>query len=134
MVGELDDAVRAAAFAALTQMALQRGESMPAVLPSSVIRMGFDFRGKRIDFMFFGRGIFKPSGLRIPLSFNSRAADLRSPALYNDRMEDDGTLIYCYQGDNPNYADNAGLRGAMLEHKPLVYFAGITKGSTRSGC
>ncbi len=40
-----------------------------------------------------------------------------------------GTLQYAYRGADPNHRDNVGLRRAMVERVPLVYFLAIAPGS-----
>ena len=47
---------------------------------------------------------------------------------YNDTFSNDGLLLYRYQGTNPDQWDNAGLRLAMKQQVPLIYFYNLVKG------
>lgn len=40
-----------------------------------------------------------------------------------------GTLRYAYRGTDPQHRDNRGLRRAMVERVPIVYFHAIEPGS-----
>ena len=40
-----------------------------------------------------------------------------------------GTLRYAYRGLDPQHRDNRGLRRAMVERVPIVYFHAIEPGS-----
>jgi len=44
------------------------------------------------------------------------------------RRASDGLLRYRYRGQNPDHPDNVGLREAMRQRVPLVYFHGIVEG------
>jgi putative restriction endonuclease len=46
---------------------------------------------------------------------------------YDDEPTYDG-VHYRYRGNDPSHPDNAGLRRAMVEHVPLVYFHGHRPG------
>jgi putative restriction endonuclease len=124
---DIDDAVRIAAFAFLAEQAHLRGELWPPVLPLSVLQGGFTFERQKVDLLFAGRGIFKPRMLSMPLSITTRPPELDKPAPYDDTFGY-GHLIYRYQGTSATSPDNAGLREAMRQKKPLVYFRGIVKG------
>jgi putative restriction endonuclease len=124
---DLDDSVRAAAFAFLAEQARLRGEWWPPVLPLSVLQGGFLFDGQKVNLLFAGRGIFKPQILSMPLSFTTRPPELDKPAPYDDTFGY-GHLVYRYQGTSATSPDNVGLREAMARKKPLIYFRGIVKG------
>ncbi|HET7415556.1 MAG TPA: HNH endonuclease, partial [Arthrobacter sp.] len=49
---------------------------------------------------------------------------------YPDRFEDAHRLSYRYRGDESkrNHRDNVGLRNAMRDNKPLVYFFAVAQG------
>jgi len=47
---------------------------------------------------------------------------------YHDETGTDGVLRYAYRGTDPWHRDNVGLRTAMQERLPLVYFFGIAEG------
>jgi putative restriction endonuclease len=70
------------------------------------------------------KGIWKPKALqRFPISITSVAE-----SEYDDKFIDNETLFYSYRGTNPNHSDNVGLRNAMNEQIPLIYFHQIMKG------
>jgi putative restriction endonuclease len=46
---------------------------------------------------------------------------------YDDQFVDD-TLAYRYRGDDPGHRENVGLRSAMHERLPLVYFHAVVEG------
>ncbi len=68
------------------------------------------------------QGIFKPRDLGLPLSITTAPA-----GPYDDSFAGD-LLRYRYRGTDPGHRDNEGLRQAMVERVPLVYFHGIVKG------
>lgn len=47
---------------------------------------------------------------------------------YGDTIADDGLLSYRYQGSASRSYDNDGLRRAMQETRPLIYFHGLSPG------
>ncbi len=47
---------------------------------------------------------------------------------YDDAVGHDGLLEYRYRGTDVNHRDNRGLREAMKQQVPLVYFMGIVPG------
>lgn len=126
---DIDLAVRTGAFAFLTEQARLRGEGLPPVLPLSVLQAGFVFQGQRVNLVFAGKGIFKPAILpSIPISITTTAPEAGKVAPYNDGLGDDGVVKYRYRGQDPAHPDNVGLRRAMGEQKPLVYFLGVVPG------
>lgn len=127
MAADVDDAVRTAAFGFLAEHARVRGEWWPPVLPRDLLANGFIFQGKRVPLM-GPQGIFKPAILpAIPLSITTTAPSLRTPAPYDDEFGY-GHLLYRYRGTDPLHSDNVGLREAMHEQQPLIYFRGIVPG------
>ena len=67
------------------------------------------------------QGIFKPALCDTPLSIAT------IPGRYPDEMGG-GTLAYAYRGTDPAHSDNRGLRRAMQEQLPLIYFYRIQPG------
>jgi len=123
---DVDDAVRAAAFAFLAEQARTRGEVSPPVLPLSVLEAGFVFDGRKVNLIFPGKGIFKPAILpSIPISITTAPPDRRKVAPYDDGVGEDGLVTYRYRGTDHTHPDNVGLRQAMAEQKPLIYFLGV---------
>lgn len=122
--GDLDTRVRLAAFAYLAQMVRIHGD----VLPASVLRRGFEFDGQPVPLK-SAQGIFKPAVLpELPLSITTAAPDPHRKAPYDDGFSQDGfLLLYRYRGTDPQHHENVGLRSAMLQRKPLIYFHGVVE-------
>lgn len=93
------------------------------LLPRAVLQRGFDLDGRRIPFV-APNGIFTPKDCDYPLSITTV---VNGP--YLDRFEDAHRLSYSYRGDDPAHRDNVGLRNAMRDQIPLVYFHAVTKGN-----
>jgi putative restriction endonuclease len=86
-----------------------------------VLAQGFEFGGIRVPLL-GPQGIFKPAILTdAPLSITT------IPGQYPDEM-DGGTLSYAYRGTDPAHPDNRGLRRAMEQRIPLVYFYRVERG------
>lgn len=114
MDADVDFEIRLAAFRWLTDLRERSGD----VLSRSALLTGFAFRDRQIGLMSPQQGIWKPAMSRLPLSITTT---LNGP--YRDAFnEQRGEIDYAYQGSNPDRWDNAGLRQAMREQKPLVYF------------
>lgn len=125
---DIDDAVRAAAFAFLAEQARMRGEAWPAVFPRRMLEDGFVFRNRRVPLM-GPQGIFKPAVLpAVPLSITTAPPETGKPAPYDDDISYDGRVTYRYRGKDPFHHENVGLRRAMSEQKPLIYFYGLVPG------
>lgn len=116
MSDELDRRVRLAAFQWLRAQMDVHGE----VLPRSVLAQGFDFDGRRVPLL-GPQGIFKPASCEVPLSITT------IPGQYPDAMGG-ATLAYAYRGTDPAHPDNRGLRRAMQQQLPLVYFYRLQPG------
>ncbi len=92
-------------------------------LPWSLLLKGFDFKGQRVPLV-FPQGIFKPAVLDLPISITSV---YKGP--YKDRFDEESSVLYYkYQGTNPNHRDNVGLREALYNELPLIYFHGLMPG------
>lgn len=113
-----DASLRVAAFDWLSAQV----EVYPYSLPRTILADGFEFQGQRIPLL-GPQGIFKPAAMAVPLSITTSP---NSP--YNDAFGPEGLLRYQYRGTNPNHRDNRGLRFAMEERLPLVYFHGLIPG------
>ncbi len=114
-----DFAVRQAAFAWLAEQKAIHGP----VLPTTLLITGFEVEGQRVSIMNRPRGIFRPRQCELPLSVKT---SLTSP--YADCWTPDGSLLYSYQGTDPNHPNNVGLREACRRQIPLVYFFAVVKG------
>ncbi len=113
-----DDRVRGAAFDWLARQVSIHGD----VLPRAILAQGFEFDRRRVPFI-SPQGIFKPALMQVPLSITTSP---KSP--YDDAIGPDNLLRYRYRGTDPSHRDNTGLRFAMRNNLPLVYFHGIVPG------
>lgn len=93
------------------------------VLPRPLLSWDFDCKGQRIS-LISQQGIFKPRVFKkIPISITTTLA-----GPYDDNFDSDGLLKYRYRGKDPMHSDNVGLRLAMQQRVPLVYFHAVAKG------
>jgi putative restriction endonuclease len=116
VTGEFDQRVRLAAFQWLRSQMDVHGE----VLPRSTLAEGFSFNGRRVPLL-GPQGIFKPALCDAPLSITT------IPGQYPDQMGI-GALSYAYRGTDAAHPDNRGLRQAMREQLPLIYFYRVQAG------
>lgn len=110
--------IRLAAFEHLRRLTARYGD----VLPWNALASGFSSGGTRVTLL-GARGIWKPAGMRLPLSITTSPRDP-----YGDQTGDDGLLRYRYFQTDVDHPDNAGLRTCLREGRPLVYFRGIERG------
>jgi putative restriction endonuclease len=113
----LEEALRAAAFAWLDDQVAKQGE----VLEGGLLRHGFDFRGKRVP-LAVQRGIFRPQFIEAALSLRTA---LVSP--YRDHFHGDDTLVYSYRGTDPHSWDNVAARRAYEWRLPVVYLFAVSE-------
>src|SRR5207249_4069837 len=99
----------------------------PGLLERRVLQQGFFFDGKRVPLQ-SPQGIFKPGVCRLPLSITTVPARQGGARPYDDVIGQDGLLRYRYRGRDAGHSDNVGLREAMRQRVPLVYFHGIVEG------
>lgn len=126
MNDDVDRSVRLAAFAFLDE--LQRAASGELFSRDTLIR-GFQFRGQRVPLVSPQQGIFKPAILPLmPLSILTAPVIDGRARPYDDAVGRDGLLEYRYRGTDLNHRDNSGLREAMRQQAPLIYFMGIIPG------
>jgi len=111
-----DKLVRLAAFRWLAAQVARHGD----VLSRPLLLHGFEYEGARIPLM-SRQGIFKPRVLEdMPISITTT---VHGP--YDDQMSSEGLMLYSYRGTDPSHSENAGLRKAMFQRTPLIYFHGI---------
>ncbi len=110
--------IRTYAFSWLADQVAIHGEVLPR---RPLLEKGFAFQGTRIPLL-GPSGIFKPANMSLPLSITTTPD---SP--YKDEISPDGFVQYRYRGNNPTYWDNVGLRKAMQQQAPLIYFLGVVK-------
>ncbi len=94
------------------------------ILPRSVLEKGCVINGERIP-LIGPQGIFKPRLCAYPISITTSP---NSP--YDDRLSLDGLLQYRYRGTAAEigHRDNIGLRAALMDGVPLIYFHGLSPG------
>ena len=116
---QFDHHIRLAAFNWLSEKVQEYGDE---VLPRTILAKGFKYQGSRIPLV-SPQGIFKPKHLELPLTITTAP---KGP--YKDRLTEEDLLHYKYRGTNPQHRDNVGLRKAMQEQVPLIYFYGVIPG------
>jgi putative restriction endonuclease len=117
-IGDADQNVRLAVFGWLTAQREEHGEALPRSALES-----FQLAGRRIPLL-GPQGIWKPAACALPLSIATVVAGPYADTFDSHR----GVLRYAYRGTDPNHRDNAGLRRAMHERVPLVYFHAVERG------
>ncbi len=119
MIGTVDGRIRRAVFDWLTEQRDELGEALPRTALET-----FVLDGRRVPLV-GPQGIWKPAVCELPLSITTI---VRGP--YSDSFDDrSGTLRYAYRGTDPQHRDNVGLRRAMAERVPVVYFHAVEPGS-----
>jgi len=115
----MEEIIRLTAFKWLEDQVRIHGD----VLPRKLLEQGFEFRGQKITLV-GPQGIWKPKIFeQIPISITTVAG-----GPYDDAFSNEGFLLYRYRGTDPKHRDNVGLREAMREQTPLIYFHGIVRG------
>ena len=121
-----DEAIRAAAFAALDQLVLTHGPR----LPWSAIDRGFRFGGEKVHFAGRATGIFKPRQMSAALSIRTVAPRAGRRIWYRDQVgEPDyrtGLLAYDLARGGRQDSTNLALDEARRRCAPLVYFVGVS--------
>lgn len=122
-MADRDHELRHAAFQFLEHQSRLLGE----ILPWSVLSSGFVYEGQRVPLV-GPQGIFKPAGMRLPLSITTAPILPGKERPYEDEIGSDDLIRYRYRGTDPSHRDNAGLRETMRQRVPLVYLHGVAKG------
>jgi putative restriction endonuclease len=116
-----DDDVRSSLFASLDVLSAKHGPEVPY---RAGLDAGFAFRGRRVPFLNYQKGIYRaavqagPAALSINTSY-------RSP--YEDEETADG-FAYAYRAGALDQPDNRALRAAYDLQVPLAYFIGTRPG------
>lgn len=119
MIGEADRDIRLRTFDWLSREREEFGEALSRTALES-----FSLDGRRIPLV-GPSGIWKPAVCELPLSITTTVG-----GPYDDTFDRRaGTLRYAYRGRDPQHRDNSGLRRAMVERVPIVYFHAIEPGS-----
>ncbi len=119
----MEEQIRLAAFNWLKDQTFVYGD----VLPWSLIQKGFIFNDERIT-LIGQSGIWKPKVFKsVPISITTT---YNGP--YEDESFDDGSFTYKYRGTNQFHRDNVGLREAMKNRIPLIYFIAMLPGKYKA--
>lgn len=91
----------------------------------------FEFDGSQFLLQSGQQGIRKPAGWDAALSFQTvyRAPGAKRP--YEDDIGSDGLIRYAWRGEDPDHPENRGLRKAMAERLPLIWFVGVAMNPAR---
>lgn len=116
-----DNDLRASCFAALDVVCAKHGPDVPY---SRGLDEGFAFRGTRVPFLNYQKGIYRAAAQQgaAALSVNT---SYKSP--YDDG-ETPGGFRYAYRAGPIDQPDNQALRAAFALQVPLVYFVGTRPG------
>lgn len=123
MIGEADRQIRERVFAWLTRQREEVGEALPRRALEA-----FSLDGRPIPLV-GPTGIWKPAACELPISITTTVG-----GPYDDSFDPRRRMLrYAYRGTDPAMAplhrDNRGLRRAMVERVPLVYFHAVGRGS-----
>jgi len=116
-----DDDIRASCFAALDVLCAKHGPELPY---AGGLDAGFAFRGGRVPFLNYQKGIYRAAAQRGPAALSVNTS-FRSP--YDDAETPDG-FVYAYRAGDVDQLDNRALRAAFELQAPLVYFVGTRPG------
>ena len=92
------------------------------------LRDDFHIAGNRFPLVDAGRGIRRPKGWSAALSILTAAPEGAPSRPYDDSEGADGLHRYKLRRDERGAAENDGLRRAMLEQVPLMWFYGVRPG------
>lgn len=120
-----DEDVRTSCLLALEVLRAQYGEELPY---AGVLDRGFNFRGRRVPFLNYQKGIYRAAVQRGPAALSIQTS-FRSP--YDDEVAEAG-FFYAYRAGDPDQPDNRALRAAHGLSVPLVYFVGTRAGWYRA--
>lgn len=121
---ERDEGVRTSCFSRLALLQAQYGDELPY---AGVLSEGFPYRGKRVPFLNFQKGIYRAAAQH-GLAALSIQTSARSP--YADAETADG-FFYDYRAGDIDQPDNRALRAAAELGVPIVYFVASRAGLYR---
>jgi putative restriction endonuclease len=116
---DVDDSLRSAAFAYLDVLGARDGLVTRSQLEA------FTFDGRQLRLIAPRQGIWKPKFLRAPLSIFTTYVGPNEIPPYDDAIGADSYPRYKWRGSDPDAYDNAALRIALAEGKPLMWFIGV---------
>ena len=108
-------------FAALEVLSAKHGIEVPYV---GGLDQGFAFRGRRVPFLNYQKGIYRAAAQRGPAALSVNTS-YKSP--YSDEETPDG-FVYAYRAGSIDQPDNRALRAAHALQVPIVYFVGTRPG------
>jgi putative restriction endonuclease len=106
---------------ALEVLCAQYGEDVPY---KGALQHGFAFRGRRVPFLNYQKGIYRAAVQRGPAAL---AIQTSSATPYSDRETPDG-FLYSYRAGPVDQPDNRALRACMELGVTIVYFVGTRPG------
>ena len=98
------------------------------LVPRDTLLEGFQFRGQRIPFSSFQKGIHRARSMRGPAALSVLTAAPRpgKPSPYEDELDPEaGVILYHYRAGSVDQADNRALAAAHELQSPLIYFKGM---------
>jgi len=117
---------------ALRQAAMTRAQELSdaydGLVPLAALRNGFQFRGRRISFGSFYKGIHRPKEMdgAAALTLMTAAEKLGRPRPYEDEIDmGGGAILYHYRAGTLDQPDNRALEAAHALQSPLIYFKGM---------
>ncbi|MGO1181541.1 MAG: HNH endonuclease [Micrococcaceae bacterium] len=115
--------------AAIEWLKIRTDEGLTALTREEI--QDFHFDGERFLLQSGQQGIRKPAGWDAALSFQTvyRAPGAKRP--YEDDIGSDGLIRYAWRGDDPGHPENRGLRRAMDQRLPLIWFVGVAMSPAR---
>ena len=120
---------------ALRQAAITRAQELSdaydGLVPLAALRKGFEFRGRRISFGSFYKGIHRPKEMEGAgaLTLMTAAEKVGKPRPYEDEIDSDsGAILYHYRSGVLDQPDNRALEAAHELQSPLIYFKGLAPG------
>jgi putative restriction endonuclease len=108
-------------MARLSLLVAEFGEDIPYV---NALANGFPFRGRRVPFLNYQKGIYKAAVQAGPAALSIQTSS-KSP--YDDEVVADG-FLYAYRAGDVDQLDNRALRAAHELQVPVVYFIGTRPG------
>ncbi len=122
---ERDEDVRTSCFSRLAVLQAQYGDELPY---QGVLSEGFPFRGRRVPFLNYQKGIYRAAVQRGPAALSIQTS-ASSP--YADEETDDG-FFYDYRAGSVDQPDNRALRAAAALGVPIIYFVAVRPGWYRA--
>lgn len=116
-----DENVRSSCFGQLAILCAEFGEDVPY---RGALERGFTFRGERVPYLNYQKGIYRAAVQRGPAALSINTS-YDSP--YDDEETPDG-FLYAYRDAPVDHPDNRALRAAHGLQVPIVYFVATRPG------